>query len=441
MRKITVIGTGYVGLVTGTCLAEIGHQVKCLDLDEKKIHNLNNGITPFYEPGLEDLVKKNLETNRLLFTTNSSFALHDAEVIYIAVGTPANEDGSSNLEYIFQAANNIATNASTNVIVVTKSTVPVGTNEKIKENMTMNGLKVEIVSNPEFLREGQAINDTFRGDRIIIGSDSDTAAAVIEDINQPFHVKVIHTDLRSAEMIKYASNAFLATKISFINEISTICEKLGANIEDVAHGMGLDSRIGTQFLKAGIGYGGSCFPKDTKSLVQIAGNVKHKFELLEAVINVNNKQQVKLIQQVLARFGNLQGLNVALLGLSFKPNTDDVRESASIVIANRLLEEGANLTAYDPVAIEKAKSVLPKEVHFTKDIVEALYLADLVIIVTDWDEIKQLPLSVYENMMRTPVIYDGRNCYTLESVKQHRVEYHSIGRKSVRNLKNEVMFH
>lgn len=441
MRKITVIGTGYVGLVTGTCLAEIGHQVKCLDIDEKKIHNLNNGITPFYEPGLEDLVKKNLETNRLLFTTNSSFALHDAEVIYIAVGTPANEDGSSNLEYIFQAANNIATNASTNVIVVTKSTVPVGTNEKIKENMTMNGLKVEIVSNPEFLREGQAINDTFRGDRIIIGSDSDTAAAVIEDINQPFHVKVIHTDLRSAEMIKYASNAFLATKISFINEISTICEKLGANIEDVAHGMGLDSRIGTQFLKAGIGYGGSCFPKDTKSLVQIAGNVKHKFELLEAVINVNNKQQVKLIQQVLARFGNLQGLNVALLGLSFKPNTDDVRESASIVIANRLLEEGANLTAYDPVAIEKAKSVLPKEVHFTKDIVEALYLADLVIIVTDWDEIKQLPLSVYENMMRTPVIYDGRNCYTLESVKQHRVEYHSIGRKSVRNLKNEVMFH
>ncbi|TKC19193.1 UDP-glucose dehydrogenase family protein [Robertmurraya kyonggiensis] len=441
MRKIAVIGTGYVGLVTGACFAEIGHQVKCLDIDEKKIYDLSKGIIPFYEPGLEDLVKENLENNRLFFTTNSSFAFHDAEVIYIAVGTPAKEDGSSNLEYIFRAANNIAKYATKNVIVVTKSTVPVGTNERIKELITMNGLKVEVVSNPEFLREGQAINDTFRGDRIIIGSDNDTAATVIEEINQHFHVKVIHTDIKSAEMIKYASNAFLATKISFINEISTICEKLGANIEDVAYGMGLDSRIGTQFLKAGIGYGGSCFPKDTKSLVQIAGNVKHKFDLLEAVINVNNKQQVKLVEQAMARFGNLQGLNVALLGLSFKPNTDDVRESASIVMTNRLLEEGVSITAYDPVAIEKAKSVLPSEVHFTKDIVEALYLADMAFIITDWDEIKRLPLSVYENMMRTPVIYDGRNCYSIEAVKQHRVEYHSIGRKSVKNLKNEVVIH
>ncbi|MEQ2525210.1 UDP-glucose/GDP-mannose dehydrogenase family protein [Bacillaceae bacterium CLA-AA-H227] len=441
MRKISLIGTGYVGLVTGACLAEIGHQVRCLDINEQKIYNLSKGTIPFYEPGLEDLVKENLENERLLFTTNPSFAFHEADVIYIAVGTPANEDGSSNLEYIFQAANNIATYATGNVIVVTKSTVPVGTNERIREIITMSGLKAEVVSNPEFLREGQAINDTFRGDRIVIGSDNQRAAAIVEEINQPFHVKVIHTDLRSAEMIKYASNAFLATKISFINEISTICEKLGANIEDVAYGMGLDSRIGTQFLKAGIGYGGSCFPKDTKSLVQIAGNVKHKFDLLEAVINVNNKQQVKLVEQALGRFGNLQGLNVALLGLSFKPNTDDVRESASIVLANRLIGEGANVAAYDPVAIEKARSVLPREVHFTKEIAEALHLADMAIIVTDWDEIKRLPLSVYENTMKTPVIYDGRNCYSIEAVKQHKIEYHSIGRRTVMNLAKKAMVH
>ncbi|MBE2914286.1 nucleotide sugar dehydrogenase [Anoxybacillus flavithermus] len=435
MKKIAVVGTGYVGLVTGVCLSDIGHYVTCVDIDERKVKKMKYGISPIYEPGLDELMKRNIERGRLHFTTSHEEAFRDAEVIYIAVGTPQKEDGSADLRFVEQAARDIAVHIERDgVVVVTKSTVPVGTNEKIRawiQQHLRRPIRFDVVSNPEFLREGSAIYDTFHGDRIVIGADNERAAAVMEEVNKPFGIPIFHTDIHSAEMIKYASNAFLATKISFINEIANICEKVGANVEDVAYGMGLDTRIGPQFLRAGIGYGGSCFPKDTKALVQIAGDVDHQFELLEAVIKVNNKQQLKLVEKARSRFGSLQGKKVALLGLAFKPNTDDMREAASIVIARELLREGASVAAYDPVAMENAKRIIGDEVVYASSVEEALTGADLAMIITEWEEIKQLPLELYAKCMKTPIVFDGRNCYPLEEVKKHAIEYHSIGRESV----------
>ncbi|ADI28212.1 UDP-glucose/GDP-mannose dehydrogenase family protein [Geobacillus sp. C56-T3] len=435
MKKIAVVGTGYVGLVTGVCLSDIGHYVTCVDIDERKVEKMKQGISPIYEPGLDELMKRNIDRGRLHFTTSHEEAFRDAEVIYIAVGTPQKEDGSADLRFVEQAARDIAVHIERDgVVVVTKSTVPVGTNEKIRawiQQHLRRPIRFDVVSNPEFLREGSAIYDTFHGDRIVIGADNERAAAVMEEVNKPFGIPIFHTDIHSAEMIKYASNAFLATKISFINEIANICEKVGANVEDVAYGMGLDTRIGPQFLRAGIGYGGSCFPKDTKALVQIAGDVDHQFELLEAVIKVNNKQQLKLVEKARSRFGSLQGKKVALLGLAFKPNTDDMREAASIVIARELLREGASVAAYDPVAMENAKRIIGDEVVYASSVEEALTGADLAMIITEWEEIKQLPLELYAKCMKTPIVFDGRNCYLLEEVKKHSIEYHSIGRESV----------
>ncbi|MBO8157754.1 MAG: UDP-glucose/GDP-mannose dehydrogenase family protein [Bacillaceae bacterium] len=441
MKNIAVVGTGYVGLVTGVCLSDIGHQVTCIDVDEKKIQTLKKGKSPIYEPGLEELMQKNIENGRLTFTTSHQVGFDNKEVIYIAVGTPQKEDGSADLRFVQQVAKDIAYNISQNVIVVTKSTVPVGTNEEIKEIIEQNlvaDVHVDVVSNPEFLREGSAIKDTFHGDRIVIGADNKEAAAVIEEINQPFGIPIVKTDIRSAEMIKYASNAFLATKISFINEISNICEKLGANIEDVAYGMGLDHRIGNQFLRAGIGYGGSCFPKDTKALVQIAGNVEHKFDLLESVINVNNYQQAKLVEKAKEHLDSLEGTKVALLGLAFKPNTDDMREAASVVVANKLIQEGASVKAFDPIAIENARRILGETIQYSDTIDDALKDADLAFITTEWKDIVEFDLSHYSKYMKTPVIYDGRNCYALDEVKQYDLEYHSIGRPSVYRSKLKV---
>ncbi|EPR29616.1 UDP-glucose 6-dehydrogenase [Geobacillus sp. WSUCF1] len=440
MKNIAVVGTGYVGLVTGVCLSDIGHDVTCVDIDEQKVEKMKKGISPIYEPGLDELMKKNIENGRLHFTTSHKEAFKDAEVIYIAVGTPQKEDGSADLRFVEQAAKDIAENIERDgVVVVTKSTVPVGTNYKVR-NWIKSHLKKDIhfdvVSNPEFLREGSAIYDTFHGDRIVIGADNERAASIIEEVNKPFGIPIFKTDIHSAEMIKYASNAFLATKISFINEIANICEKVGANVEDVAYGMGLDTRIGPQFLRAGIGYGGSCFPKDTKALVQIAGNVDHKFDLLESVINVNNKQQVKLVEKARNRFGSLQEKKVALLGLAFKPNTDDMREAASIVIAKELVKDGAFVVAYDPIAIENAKRVIGDEIMYANSIEEALHDADIAMIITEWDEIKNLSLDTFVRCMKTPVVFDGRNCYSLEEVAKYNIEYHSIGRESI--LRNVV---
>jgi len=435
--QIAVVGTGYVGLVTGVCLSDIGHNVTCVDIDESKVERMKQGISPIFEPGLEELMVKNYEAGRLNFTTKHAEAFNNAQVAYIAVGTPQREDGTADLRFIEQVAKDIAQNLQNDAVVVTKSTVPVGTNERVKsiilEYLTKD-VNVEVVSNPEFLREGSAVSDTFNGDRIVIGADSEQAAAIIEEVNKPFGIPIYKTDIRSAEMIKYASNAFLATKISFINEISNLCEKLGANVSDVAKGMGMDDRIGNKFLQAGIGYGGSCFPKDTNALVQIASFVEHEFNLLKSVIQVNNEQQRLLLKKAKERFGSLEGKTVALLGLAFKPNTDDMREAASITLAHELVQEGAKVVGYDPIAMDNAKKLLPGETIYTNSAEEAVKMADVVFIVTEWDEIKNIKFDDYVNWLEIPVIFDGRNCYDLEEAANYKVEYHSIGRKSIKNL-------
>ncbi|MCM3409921.1 UDP-glucose dehydrogenase family protein [Metabacillus litoralis] len=435
--KIAVVGTGYVGLVTGTCLSEIGHTVTCIDIDQNKVDKMQEGLSPIYEPGLDELMKKNIKEGRLFFTTNHADGFDGADAIYIAVGTPEKEDGSANLSFVEQVAIDIATHITKNTIVVTKSTVPVGTNHWINDvihNHLIHDVKVEIVSNPEFLREGTAIYDSFNGDRIVIGAKNQETANIVEKINKPFGIPIYKTDIRSAEMIKYAANAFLATKISFINEISNICEKVGANVEDVANGMGQDNRIGTQFLNAGIGYGGSCFPKDTKALVQIAGTVDYDFDLLKGVIRVNQKQQEMLLNKLNDRFESLEGKKVAVLGLAFKPNTDDMREAASIVITKSLIGEGASVVCYDPVAMENAKRVLDSKVEYATNTISALKDADVALILTEWDEFKDLDLKVFEDNMRQPIVFDGRNCYDPSLVKEYCIEYHSMGRAPVENL-------
>lgn len=431
--KISVIGSGYVGLVTGVTLSEIGHNVACIDVDKQKIEKLKKAISPIYEPGLSEMMAKNIAAQRLIFTDQHHVGLANTDVIYIAVGTPENEDGSVNLQYVEQAALDIASHVTKNVIIVLKSTVPVGTNHQIRE-LVRTGVdprfNVEIVSNPEFLKEGSAIDDTFHGDRIVIGSDNEEAALTIAEINQPFGVPIYRTDIRSAEMIKYASNAFLATKISFINEISNICEMVGANVENVAAGMGMDQRIGNQFLKAGIGYGGSCFPKDTKALIQIAGNVDYDFELLKGVVNVNRKQQVLLIDKLKKCLDSIQGKRIAVLGLAFKPNTDDMREAASILITDELIKEGAQIVAYDPVAMEKARAVLHSDVCYANTIEEALIGSDAALILTEWGEIRSMDLQLVRKMNR-PLLIDGRNCFALDEMQNHGIEYHSVGRPSM----------
>lgn len=441
-REIAIVGAGYVGLVTAVALAKIGHHVTCIDVDKRKIDVLQAGQSPIYEPGLEALLRQTLDRKNLSFTSDHHDALITAELIFLAVGTPSKKDGSVDLTYLLEAAKAISYAATGEVVVVTKSTVPVGTSEMVKnyiEEHALHEVNIHVVSNPEFLREGQALHDTFHAERIVIGANDEYGANLLMEVYEAFNINIIRTDLRSAEMIKYASNAFLATKISFINEIANICEKLNANIDDVAKGMGSDSRIGHQFLKAGIGYGGSCFPKDTNALMQIAGHLSHEFELLKSVIHVNNRQQALLFEKAIDRFRHLKGMKVALLGLAFKPNTDDMRESPALTLADKLVKEGAEVTAFDPIAYEKARAVLPKEVAVTSDIRQALYHADLAFIVTDWDVIKELSLSIYEKFMKSPVIFDGRNCYTLDQASKYEIEYHSIGRQSVRNLLVEVL--
>lgn len=429
--KIAVIGTGYVGLVTGVSLSEIGHSVTCIDVDPEKVKTLNSGKPTIYEPGLEELMQKNMAAGRLKFTAEHKMGLSDAEVIYIAVGTPQRPDGAANLDYVEQASRDIAKTINSNVVVVIKSTVPVGTNLHIKKfinSLTEDGIQVNIASNPEFLREGSAVKDTFHGDRIVIGAEDEKTANILAKINEPFHIPMIKTDISSAEMIKYASNAFLATKISFINEIANICESLGANVEEVSKGMGLDHRIGPDFLRAGIGYGGSCFPKDTNALVQLAGNNDHDFNLLKSVIEVNNKQQILMIEKMTQRFGQLKGRKVAVLGLAFKPNTDDLRESPSLVMIPKLRELGAEITAYDPIAIENAKRKFGDTIEYTDSLKEAIKEADCAVILTDWQDVRNFGFSDYEKYMKTPIIFDGRNCYALSNVQKTKLEYYSIGR-------------
>ncbi|MEC2071318.1 UDP-glucose dehydrogenase family protein [Alkalihalophilus marmarensis] len=432
MKKITVVGTGYVGLVTGVALAEIGHHVVCLDKDAEKVELMCSGISPIYEAGLEGYLAHHLRTERLEFTTDASVALDGAELVFIAVGTPQLEDGSADLSYLREACLSVAESLSGPATIVIKSTVPVGTNDLMEHLINEHTLyPISVVSNPEFLREGQALYDTFQAERIVIGSEDKAAGELLQEVYAPLARPVFHTDRRSAELIKYASNAFLATKISFINEMAALCDELGANVDDVAWGMGMDTRIGHSFLKAGAGYGGSCFPKDTKALVQIAKEARHDFKLMKTVIDINDFQRHRILKWMKDHYPDMRGLRIAVLGLSFKPNTDDIREAPSLILIEALIECGADIVAYDPAAIPNAKKVLGERICYAYSVEEAIEKADGCLIVTEWNEIKETPIEVYHYLMEQAVVFDGRNCYSLEDAKRAGVTYYSVGRPCI----------
>lgn len=431
---ITVVGTGYVGLVTGVCFAEVGYNVTCFDIDENKINTLSKGKCPIYEPGLEEMLQRNLTAGRLHFTFDSKAAFRTVDYIFMAVGTPENEDGSANLEYLEVAAAQIGANLTRDAVIVIKSTVPVGTNEQIYkklQDIIPGGVRIKVVSNPEFLREGSGILDTFHADRIVIGADDCEAGRAVTRLYQPFGRPILETDIRSAELIKYASNAFLATKISFINEVANLCEHTGANIEDVSKGMGMDERIGSQFLKAGIGYGGSCFPKDTKALEKLTEYYNYDFKILRSVIEVNSRQKQQLFLKAKQMFGNLEGKRVAVLGLAFKPHTDDIREAPAIELIVQLLEERADISVYDPAASGKVEELFGSRLYYAETVDMAIKGADVVFIMTEWPQITQYELGRFPLLMREPVIFDGRNCYELDNAQLEGIVYVSVGRMAV----------
>ena len=433
--KIVVAGTGYVGLVTAVCLAEVGHTVTCVDVVEEKIKMLNEGKSPIYEPGLEELMKKNKA--RLYFTIDAKNAYKDTDVIFVGVGTPEKKDGSANLKYVYDVSKEIAENIEKDTIIVIKSTVPIGTNKKIEKYIKdhlKHDVKVEIVSNPEFLSQGTAVRDTLHAQRIVIGVTSKNAEKVMKEVYDGFNIPYVITDRESAEMIKYASNDFLALKISYINEIANLCELIGANIEDVTKGMGMDSRIGNKFLNAGIGYGGSCFPKDTKALHWLSNYYDYEIKTIKAAIEVNGNQKIKLIKKARKYYEDFNGLNVAVLGLTFKPNTDDLREAPSLDCIPILLEEGANIKAFDPVGEKNFKKYYPDQITYCKNIDDTIKNADLCLIFTEWKDIKEYDLANYERLMNKAIILDGRNCYDLNETKKYKIIYNSIGRKAVNNL-------
>jgi UDPglucose 6-dehydrogenase len=433
--RIAVIGTGYVGLSTGVCLAEIGHHVTCIDTSEEKIKLLLGGESPIYEPGLEKLITKNMEAKRLQFTTSHQTGLEKAEVIIVAVGTPQQSNGEADLSYLVQAILDSAPYMEEGSIVVIKSTVPVGTNEKVKElleQFDQKGDSPSVVSNPEFLRQGSAVSDTLQPDRIVIGSENQNAASIIKKMYTPLNAPIVVTDARSAEMIKYASNAFLATKISFINNIGNLCEAVGANVEDVSKGMGFDQRIGAAFLQSGIGYGGSCFPKDVSALVAIAKEYSVPFSMIEETMMINNRQKQLLVQKAQNRLGSLEDKRIAVLGFAFKPETDDMREAPSITIIHSLLREGATVIGYDPVATLNAKEIFGEQIMYAASVEEALQEADAVFLVTEWKEFKQLVLSEAVSHMKEPIVFDGRNCFSEEAVRScEEIEYYPIGKPAI----------
>jgi UDPglucose 6-dehydrogenase len=429
---IAVAGVGYVGLVTAACLAEKGHNVSCVDVDVEKVALLQRGKSPIYEPGLEELIRKNRE--RLLFTADYAAACRRADVIIIAVGTPEEPDGSVNLQYVWEAAKQIAQTAEKDCVVAVKSTVPVGTSDQVERwiyEHRKHPVHIEVVANPEFLSQGTAVRDTLHASRVVLGVESPHAEKVMKEVYDPFYLPYVVTDRKSAEMVKYASNVFLALKISYINEIANLCEMVGANIEDVAEGMGMDPRIGSRFLRAGIGYGGSCFPKDTKALRWLADGCDYELKTVQAAMEVNESQKVKLIEKARTYVSHFRGLEVAVLGLTFKPGTDDIREAPSLANIAVLLEEGANVRVWDPVGMENAKRVFPKEITYCSTIEEAVANADICFIFTEWPEIRQFDVRQYANLMKTPLVLDGRNCYSLASAREAGIIYESIGRKRV----------
>lgn len=433
--KIVVAGTGYVGLVTAVCLSEIGHIITCVDVSEEKIKMLNEGKSPIFEPGLEEIMIKN--RSQITFTLDAKDAYKNADVIFIGVGTPEKADGSANLKYVYTVAEEIANSVEKDCIIVVKSTVPIGTNDKveklIKENLNHN-VNVEIVSNPEFLAQGTAVQDTLHAQRIVLGVPSKNAENIMKEVYDGYGQPYVITDRASAEMIKYASNDFLALKISYMNEIANLCEIVGANIQDVAKGMGMDSRIGNKFLNAGIGYGGSCFPKDTKALHWLANFYDYELKTIKAAIEVNSNQKLKLIKKARKYYDSLEGLNVAILGLTFKPNTDDLREAPSLTNIPIMLEDGAHIKAYDPIGEENFRKIYPTQIEYCKNIEDTLKNADICFIFTEWDFVKSIDKTLFENLMKKAIIIDGRNCFDLNEMIDKKVIYESIGRKIIKNL-------
>lgn len=435
--NITIVGTGYVGLVTGTTLAELGNNVYCVDIDAKKVDAMKNGIVPIYEPGLEEMFLRNIQAQRLFFTTDLKEALDKSEVIYLALPTPPGEDGSADLSYVLKVANDIGEMMTDYKVVVNKSTVPVGTADKVRETISSKTqIPFDVVSNPEFLREGFAVEDSMNPARVVVGTESEKAREIMSQIYQPFTntgVPIIFMDEKSSELTKYAANSFLAVKITFMNEIANYCEKVGADVDKVRLGMGSDDRIGHRFLFPGIGYGGSCFPKDVKALIKSGKQSGFDFQILEATENVNQNQKVILVSEIEKYFdGNLQGKKIALWGLAFKANTDDIREASSLDNIKILLEKGAEITAYDSIAEENVRRILGDKISYAKDMYSALENADCLLIATEWSEFKNPNFKLMAAKMNNKAIFDGRNMFALEQVENSGFYYKSIGRKTVK---------
>ena len=439
--NISIVGTGYVGLVSGACLAETGAVVNCIDTNQTKIDSLNNGIMPIYEPGLEDIVKRNVQKERLFFKTKLSEVVNDSDAIFIAVGTPPDEDGSADLKYVVGVAREIGQTLTNYTVVITKSTVPVGTAKKVRaaiqEELDKRGISLEfdVASNPEFLKEGNAVDDFLKPDRIVVGVESERAEKVLSRLYKPFLLNghpMIVMDITSSEMTKYAANSMLATKISFINDIANLCEIVGADINLVRRGIGSDTRIGNKFLYPGVGYGGSCFPKDVQALIKTAKNYDYKLKVLEAVEDVNKYQKTVLYNKIYNYFdGDLKGKTIAIWGLSFKPETDDMREAPSLVLIEQLMEKGVKINVYDPIAMHEAQRILGDKVKFCKDMYEALIGADTLAIVTEWSEFRLPNFRVMEKLMNNKVVFDGRNILDVEQLIELGYTYFSIGRKPI----------
>ncbi len=440
--NIAVVGTGYVGSVSGACFAETGNEVICVDIDQRKVDMLNQGIPPIYEPGLEDVLRRNLDAGRLSFTTNLKKAVDHAEIIFLALPTPPGEDGSADLKYVLKVAEDISHIISDYKIIVNKSTVPVGTAEKVANVIKANtDVEFDVVSNPEFLREGQAIGDFLKPDRVVVGVDSEKAGEQMERLYAPFVRQgnpIYVMDVRSAELTKYAANSYLAARISFMNEIANICEKVGADVNNVRTGMGSDSRIGKQFLYAGVGYGGSCFPKDVTALHRTSRQYGYEFNILDSVINVNANQRLLFIDKVKNYFnGDLAGKKFAIWGLAFKPNTDDIREAPAVDIIRALLDAGASVSAYDPEAMENVKGIFGDEITFVEAGYDTLPNADALLIVTEWHIFRTPDFGKMKKLMKEPVIFDGRNLYDLKNMKEQGFYYESIGRGIITQKEGE----
>lgn len=439
--NIAIVGTGYVGLVSGTCFADTGANVTCIDVDEKKIERLNNGDIPIYEPGLDELVMKNVKAGRLKFSSDLASVLNDQEIVFSAVGTPPDEDGSADLKYVLQVAKTIGENLNRYLVVVTKSTVPVGTARKVRETiqaeLDKRGVDIpfDVASNPEFLKEGNAIKDFMSPDRVVVGVESEKAKKTLTKLYKPFLInnfRVIFMDIPSAEMTKYAANSMLATRISFMNDIANLCELVGADVNMVRQGIGADTRIGRKFLYAGCGYGGSCFPKDVKALIKTADKAGYSMEVLKAVERVNERQKHVLFEKLVKAYGGedaLKGKTIALWGLSFKPETDDMRESTALVIIDSLLKAGCNIRAYDPVAMDECKRRLPDApITYCRDMYDAVLDADAMLLLTEWKEFRLPTWAVIRKEMIRPLVIDGRNIFDIEELEENGFEYHCIGK-------------